>query len=121
MTVIHGSFPSSVVALIVFVWMGALKLSVMDTSDLQHLVNEMILECLTLAKIPIKEAAALAGLTETAFRNALSGEKYRHISLFHLLQLPYRFWLHFGPALMWAVAKKHANEIAETFSMKRSA
>ena len=121
MTVMHGSYSSTIVTVIIFAWVAALKLSVMDTSDLQHLVNEMILECLTLAKIPIKEAAALAGLTETAFRNALSGEKYRHISLFHLLQLPYRFWLHFGPMLMWAVAKKHVREIGETVGMRRSA
>jgi len=121
MTVIHGSFPSPVFYVLVFVWILGLRLSTMDTSDLQGLVNEMILECLTLAKIPIKEAAALAGMTETAFRNALSGEKYRHISLFHLLQLPYRFWLHFGPMLMWAVAKKHVREIGETVGMRRSA
>lgn len=93
----------------------------MDLQPLQQLVNDAVVECLTLAKITMQEAASLCGMSETNFRRALSGEEYRNISLVHLCALPYRFWLHFGPYLMWMVAKKHAREIAETIVVRRSA
>jgi hypothetical protein len=117
---IHGSFElwQYLVAGIGFVLM---QCAAQDLEPLQQVVNAAIVECLTLAHIPIKEAASLCGMSEANFRRSLSGEEYRNISLVHLFKLPYRFWLHFGPMLMWMVAKKHAQEIAETFSVKRSA
>lgn len=109
----------SVIVLVLFLlgWLCA----AMDLAPLQAIVNDAIRECLVLAKITDKEAAALTGMSETHFRRALSGEEHRYVSLVHLCKLPYRFWLHFSPLLMWMVAKKHAQEIAETFSAKRSA
>lgn len=98
-----------------------LKASVVDLQPLQALLNAAIRECLVLSQITDKEAASLCGMSYQNFNRALSGEAYRSLSLAHLFQLPWRFWLRFGPMLMWMVAKKHAEEIAETFSIKRSA
>jgi hypothetical protein len=118
---IHGSMSEFWMAVALTVWIVAMKCAAMDVSDLRQLVQTAILQCLELAQIPIKEAASLAGMTDTHFRKALSGDGGRHLGLLHLLNLPYRFWLHFGPQLMWMVAKKHAAEIAESFSFARRA
>lgn len=110
-----------------WLWFGAvvfflcLKGAVMDLQPLQMLVNEAIVDCLSIAHLTMQEAASICGMSEANFYRALSGERYRSLSLAHLLKLPYRFWLHFGPNLMWLVAKKHAQEIADTLSLKRSA
>lgn len=97
------------------------KCAAMDLAPLQRIVNDGIRECLTLARITHQEAATLTGMSETNFYRALSGEESRNLSLVHLFKLPYRFWLHFGPMLMWLVAKKHAQEIRESFQSVRSA
>lgn len=97
-------------------WFICLKASAMNLDHIEAIINDAIVNCLALAQIPVKEAAAIAGMTETHFRKALSGESYRHITLVHLLKLPYKFWLFFGPQIMWLVARKHAIEIAETIS-----
>lgn len=95
--------------------------SVVDLKPLQQLVNDAVIECLTVSRIPIKEAAYLNGMSESNFRRMLSGEDYRNISLVHVCALPYRFWLHFGPELMWMVAQKHMQEIGETVTVRRQA
>ena len=118
---IHGSSASVLFPVVLVLWVIGMKCAAMDVSDLRELVQTAILQCLELAQIPIKEAASLAGMTDTHFRKALSGDGGRHLGLLHLLNLPYRFWLHFGPQLMWMVAKKHAAEIAESFSFARRA
>ena len=109
------------IAAVSIVWVVGMKCAAMDLAELRELVQNAILQCLELAQIPIKEAAVLCGMTDTHFRKALKGEAGRHLGLLHLMGLPYRFWLHFGPQLMWMVAKKHAVEIAESFSFARRA
>lgn len=89
----------------------------MNLDHIEAIVNDAIINCLSLAHIPVKEAAAVTGMSETNFRKALTGESYRHITLVHLLKLPYKFWLYFGPQVMWLVARKHAIEIAETIAL----
>ncbi len=116
---ISGSFSLWQIALVAF-WLVGIKATVMDVEPLQQLVNDTIRKCLVLADITDKQAAALCGISETHFRRALSGEPQRYISLVHLFRLPYRFWLHFGPMLMWMVAKQHAEEIAASFSARRA-
>jgi hypothetical protein len=117
---IHGSFAlwQYLVAGIGFV---LLQCAAMDLDPLQQVINEAIRECLVLEKITDQQAASICGMSENNFRRALSGEPLRSLSLARLFRLPWGFWLRFGPMLMWMVAKKHAQEIADTFSLKRSA
>lgn len=63
----------------------------------------------------------MMAIDEGQFRRALRGEGYRLLALNHLIKLPYAFWLWFGPALMWIVAKKHAAEIADTVAVRLKA
>lgn len=104
-----------------FIFFVGCKCSAMDLQPLQIVINEAIAESLALAKVTVKEAASICGMSEPNFYRAISGERYRSLSLASLMKLPYRFWLHFGPQIMWLVAKKHAQEIAETIGLRRSA
>lgn len=110
------SFFQQIVSIVIAVlFLAGWLCAAMDLRPLQQLVNDAVIECLVIAKITMQEAAFLCGMSETNFRRALSGEENRNISLVHLCMLPYRFWGRFGPLLMWMVAKKHMQEIAETF------
>ncbi len=120
MPLMHGSVNEMWAAIVGGMVLAGMKCAAMDFVELRETVNHAILDCLERSQIPIKEAAAVAGMTETHFRKALSGEGNRQISIVHLMGLPYRFWLHFSPTLMWMVAKKHAQEIAETFTLRRA-
>ncbi len=117
-TYIHGSMSLGCEVLMVFALLVKC-LGAMDLEPLQALVNDAIRKCLLLSELTDKEAASLCGMSYVNFNRALSGEKYRSLSLAHLFKLPYRFWLHFGPTLMWMVAKKHAEEIAETLKLRK--
>lgn len=120
MTVVHGSYSVwFLVALIA--WVLCLKCSAMDLSNMDVVLGQTVQSALVSAGITIKEAIALMDIDETQFRKALRGEGYRLLALNHLIKLPYRFWLAFGPTLMWLVAKKNAIEIAETLGVRTSA
>ncbi len=92
----------------------------MDLSHLEAIIGDAIVNCLSHAQIPIKEAAMLMEMNETNFRKALTGEAGRTITLVRLIKLPYRFWLHFGPQIMWLVTRKHMIEIGETFAAMKA-
>jgi hypothetical protein len=121
MSLMHGSVNEMWAAIVGGMVLAGMKCAAMDFSELRGMVNDAILDCLERGRIPIKEAADCAGMTETHFRKALSGEGNRQISIVHLMGLPFdRFWLHFGPTLLWLAAKKHAKEIAENFTLRRA-
>ncbi len=118
---IHGSVTNISAALASASVLAGIKCASMDLSELRDVLKDAILDSLERAQIPIKEAAACAGMSDSHFRKALAGEGNKHLSIVHLMGLPYKFWLTFGPNLMWLVAKKHAIEIAESFSVARRA
>jgi len=119
MILIHGS-----VLLFKFVIVGlALSgmFSAMNFDEMNQVFGDAVLSALESARITIKEAVAIMAVDESQFRKALRGEGYRHVSLNHLLKLPFSFWLHFSPTLMYLVAKKNMVEIAETVGLRKSA
>lgn len=114
-----SSSVSQIVALVV--WVLCLKCAALDLEPLEQVLGDAVLSALESARITVKEAVAIMAIDESQFRKALRGEGYRHISLNHLLKLPFSFWLAFSPTLMYLVAKKNMVEIAETVGLRRNA
>lgn len=118
MTVIHGSYSFWQCA-VIGLWFFLMKAMAADLSSLEQLLGEAVLDALEGARITVKEAAAIMKVDESTFTKALRGEGYRHISLNHLVKLPFSFWLRFSPSLTYLVAKKNTQEIAETFGLRK--
>lgn len=118
---IHSSPLSLSQILVIALWLLGLRCSAMDLESLEVLLGNAVLSALESAKVTVKEAGALMVLDESTLRKAIRGEKSHHWSLNRLMKLPFSFWLHFGPTLLWLVAKRNAQEIAETVGLRRSA
>jgi len=88
---------------------------VQHSEELEVVLGEAVGLSLVQARLTIKEAAALMRIDESQFRHSLRGGKGYHLSLNRLLRLPFAFSLHFGPALIYLVAKKNIQEIADDF------
>lgn len=97
----------------------ALKLTTASTDDLERVLGQAVLDALDRAQLTVKEAAAIMRLDESNFRKQLRGEPSHHISLTRLLRLPYRFWLWLSPSLIYLVAKRNAEEIADSIRLRQ--
>jgi hypothetical protein len=102
-------------------WALTMRATVTATQDLEQVMCEAVIRSLENARITIKEAAALMKIDESQLRHGLRGEKGYHLSLNRLIRLPFAFWLHFSPALVYLSAKQNAEDIAEDLGLKRSA
>lgn len=103
-------------------WVLVLRLSTVDTSELEMLLAQSVVNALHAAQLTQKEAAAAMRIDIKQLGRQLRGEPMQHLSLTKLIRLPFVFWLHFGPTLMWLVAKKRYDEIAaEVEQLKRRA
>jgi hypothetical protein len=97
------------------------RLAAIQVDDLEQVLGEAVLRSLEGARLTVKEAAAIMKIDESQLRHGLRGEKGYHLSLNRLARLPFVFWLHFSPALVYLVAKRNASDIAEDLGLKRSA
>jgi len=120
MAVVHGSISWWHFAL-VGIWIFCNRASAMDLAPLEKLLGDAVLLSLTNARITVKEAAAFMQFDESQLRKCLRGDPMHHMSLTRLIRLPYSFWLHFSPALIYLVAKRSATEIAEDMGIRKSA
>lgn len=102
-------------------WMFGLRMSAQSSDDLEVTLGAAVSLSFAHARLTTKEAAALMRIDESQLRHCLRGDKGYHLSLNRLLRLPFGFWLHFGPALIYLVAKKNMTEIAEDLGFKRPA
>jgi hypothetical protein len=101
-------------------WAFSMRLTCEQQSEeLEVVLGAAVSLGLAQARLTTKEAAALMRVDESQLRHSLRGSKGYHFSLNRLARLPFAFWLHFGPALIYLLAKKNITEIAEDF--KRSA
>lgn len=99
------------------VFMAALR----PSDDLEQIMCEAVIRSLEAARLTIKEAASLMKIDESQLRHGLRGEKGYHLSLNRLVRLPFAFWMHFSPELVYLTAKRNALNIAEDLGLKRSA
>lgn len=120
MTVIHGSVSLWHVIVVGF-WIVGQKCAAIDLSHLETVLGDAVLSSLDAARITVKEAAALMKIDESQLRKGLRGEPSHHISLNRLVRLPFAFWMQFSPSLVYLVAKKNAQEIAEDLGMRKGA
>jgi len=97
----------------------ALKLAASSTDGLERDLGQAVLDALDRAHLTVKEAAALMRIDESQFRKQLRGEASNHLSLTRLMRLPYRFWLWLSPSLIYLVAKRNAEEIAESMRLRQ--
>jgi len=97
-------------------WVIGLRATCVQTSDeIEAVLGEAVGLALQQARVTTKEAATLMRIDESQLRHSLRGSKGYHFSLNRLVRLPFAFWLHFGPALIYLVAKKNIQEIADDF------
>lgn len=94
-------------------------LSITDTSELEKLLGQTVLQALEHARLTVKEACALMRVDEGHFRKGLRADEGSHISLTRLVRLPFTFWLAFTPSLIYLVAKTHVHEIAEDLGLRK--
>jgi hypothetical protein len=108
--------------LLFFFYALMLRASTVDTDELEHLLLDTILQCMTNAHLTMKESAHYQRIDESQLRKQLRGEPSQHISLTRLLRMPFSFWLHFAPALIQIVYRKRMEEFAQTANdLKRGA
>lgn len=122
MTVIHGVAPYWVQIVVLGIWMIGLKCMAADLEDLNKVLGDAVLTALTLAHLTVFEAASLMKINESQLRKSLRGETVphiHHISLNRLLHLPFSFWLHFSPTLIYLASKRNAMAIAEDLGIRR--
>lgn len=124
MTVVHGSYSSSIVLGCVTFWILAMKCMAMDLRDMDIATGSLVEGALVKSQVTVLDACAVANVTEANFRKALKGETYRHVSVNHIIKIGIRypmFAVHFTADLMWFVVKHRAAEIVETVSVRKSA
>ncbi len=102
-------------------WVFAVKAASMDFTELEKIAGQAVRETLMLAGITEENAADLMHMDVSALRKCLRGEGKLQLGVARLMRLPFGFWLHFSPVLMYLVAKKHAQEIAESLGLRKSA
>lgn len=100
-------------------WLLLQRLQALDTSELEKLLAQSVADALHNARICTKEAAGAMGISDSLLARQLRGEPGQHLSLTKLIRLPWEFWLWFGPTLMWLVAKKRINELADEVSRSK--
>jgi hypothetical protein len=122
MTVLPGHVSEFGVGLVLGVWAVGMRLMAAQPDDaLDELLGASVLLALQQARITTKEAAALMKIDESQLRHGMRGEKGYHLSLNRLMRLPFAFWLHFSPAIIYLVAKKNVSDIAEDLGLRKSA
>lgn len=94
-------------------WVLVMRLSTIDTAEIELLLAQSVVNALHAAQLTQKDAAAYMRIDIKQLGRQLRGEPMQHLSLTKLVRLPFVFWLSFGPALMYLVAKKRYDEIAE--------
>lgn len=98
-----------------------LHLSAQQTDDLERLLGEAVRDALRFARITEEQAADMMRMNDSHLRKALRGEPSHHISLTRLVRLPYVFWLYFSPTLIYLVARRNTEQIAEDLGVRRPA
>jgi hypothetical protein len=98
-----------------------MRLSSLDTTSLEQTLAQAVVDALAAAHITTKEAAAAMRLDVSQLSRQLSATPGYHISLTRLVRLPFEFWLFLGPQLMYLVARKRFNEIAEDLNLRKRA
>ncbi len=112
-----GSSPlAGVVSLLIFFLL--LRATALDLSALEAVLGQAVRDALMLARISEEQAATLMQMNESALRKCLRGEGQLQLGVARLLRLPFAFWLHFSPSLMYLVAKKNMTEIANDLGIK---
>lgn len=106
---------------ILTLWLFGVRIAAASGEALDKLLGAATLLCFELSRITVKEAAPIMGMDESHLRQALRGEAAHHLSLNRLVRLPFAFWLHFGPALIYLVAKQNVQAIAEDLKLRKSA
>lgn len=91
-------------------------LAAANTRELELFLAESVRRTLAFTNITEKEAADAMKMDESYLRRCLRGEC--DLSLTKMVRLPYRFWPVFGPMLLFIVAQKRADEIAESFGLE---
>lgn len=106
---------------LIALWLCGIRIAAASGEELDRLLGAATLLCFQLSRITVKEAAPIMGMDESHLRQALRGEAAHHLSLNRLVRLPFAFWLHFGPALIYLVAKENVQAIAEDLKLRKSA
>ena len=118
---VHGTSLSITEITIIVLWLVGLKCAALDLSDLEKVLGDAVRDALMLARITEENAADMVQMDVSSFRKALRGERHMQLGLARLMRLPFVFWLHFSPTLMYLVAKKNVTEIAESLGVRTSA
>jgi len=111
----HGNSIVEIAGLILF--FIALRCSAMDLSHLEAVLGEAVRDSLRSARITEDVAAELMLMDVAAFRRCLRGESRLQLGVARLMRLPFVFWLHFSPTLMYLVAKQNITQIADDFGL----
>ena len=94
----------------------------MTTEVMEQKLGAAVVAALDHAKLTVKEACALQGLsTEAHFRAALRGEPGSQISLTRLIRLPFlSFWMAFAPSLIYLLAQRSVAGVAEDLHLRKA-
>ena len=111
MILMSGSSHMAAQILILLLWALVFRLSVVSTDDLEQLLVDGVRDTLLGVGLTIKEAAYDMRIDENQLRRQLNREPNQYLALVRLFRLPFRFWMAFGPLLMYLVAKKRWQEI----------
>lgn len=115
----QSSYPALQIV-VVIVFLLAIRASAMDLTYLETVLGQAVRDALMLARITEEQAADLMQMDLSALRKCLRGEGRLQLGIARLMRLPFSFWLHFSPTLMYLVAKKNITEIADDLGIKRN-
>lgn len=125
---IHGSLNTVSQIVLMAIWLFGVKAMSFDASELDEVLGQAVLAGFVAAKLNLKDAADrmhmkapnLAKCIRAAPRD--TGKGFHHLSLNRLVRaMPMEFWMVFGPALIYLVAKRNVVEIVETLALGKSA
>jgi len=115
---VHQPGPLWVQIVCAVLFLIALRCSVMDLADLERTLGQAVRDALMLARITEEQAADLMRMDASTLRKCLRGDPRLQLGLARLMRLPFAFWLHLTPVLMYLVAKRNVEQIAHDLGLK---
>jgi hypothetical protein len=112
--VISHHLPSWQLFVLVALYPLAIRLTAASSDDLGKSIAQAVNDALSSAHISPKVVAGCWDCSVTRVYQVLSGDPAAPITIVKLLQLPFSFWITFGPWLFARIAQQRVREIADT-------
>ena len=110
-----------VAVLLIFTLPFALLTVVSPNESIDRQLGQELLRLLNFYKIPVKVAAPMMGLDESALRKQLRGDPGHKIHLSRVIDLGFQVFAGFVSASVYIATQHHVIEVADSINLRREA